>query len=291
MSISLPVGMVTYGNLKYTKITYSSLHRNSNIDIDLVIVIGKPDDKETLEWAIDNSIPYILHDKNKGFPVSVNDIYDLFWGGKSELPLLIIGNDVVVYPGAVDELYKYFTLTGADWISASELCTPEEYSKNFPAYRKFFTDKFELRDGVDYKDLISSYPSDGGNEVINLTFEKKIGDSHNLCLFSRKLFDTLGYIDVNFFPAYFEDNDYGRRAILSGKLKMVRLEYAHYFHFWSRTIYEENMKVTNDRLFPMNKAYYIWKWGGEPGEETKEGNISIFNRNSEDMIINYWRNQ
>ena len=291
MNIKLPVGMVTFGNLKYTKITYESLLESTSLDLDVVIVVGKPNDKDTIEWAVDNDVPMIIHDKNMGFPASVNDIYDYFWSGNSQLPLVIMGNDVVVYPGAVDSLVNRYYKTGADWVSASEVYTPERIVDEFPDTSKFFTAKLGLADGVDFRDIISYSSTTTVYGDTRLNYSKIIGDSHNLCLFSRKLYDTLGYIDVNFYPAYFEDNDYGRRAILSGELEMVRLNYSHYFHFWSRTIYEENMKVTNDKYFPMNKAYYIYKWGGEPGKETKEGNIGIFTREKEDAILNFWRNK
>ena len=294
MNIKLPVGMVTFGNLKYTKITYESLLESTSLDLDVVIVVGKPNDKDTIEWAVDNDVPMIIHDKNMGFPASVNDIYDYFWSGDSTLPLIIIGNDVIVYPEAADNLYYHHMVHGSDWVSASELYTPKEFISVFPDSRDLFDRRYgllEFKKDADYRKIVDTYTGSQGNRVTNLVDEDKIGDSHNLCLFSRKLFDTLGYIDVNFFPAYFEDNDYGKRAQLSESLKMVRLDYSHYFHFWSRTIYEENMRVTNDRVFPMNKQYYISKWGGEPGKETKTGEISIFTREHEEITIDYWRNK
>ena len=292
MNVRLPVGIVTFGNLKYTKITYDSLLESTNIDLDIAIVVGKPNDTETINWAVENDISMAsIHSKNKGFPASINDIYDYFWGGDSQLPLVILGNDIVVYPGAVDRLYTHHILNDADWVSATESFTPETFIEEYPSASKFFTSDFELDKYADFRFITDLYKRSIESDVHDLSGEKIIGDSHNMCLFSRKLFDTIGYIDVNFYPAYFEDNDYSRRAILSNKLKMVKLGYANYFHFWSRTIYEEGMKKTNDKYFPMNKKYYKRKWGGEPGKETEVGNVGIFTREREKIVLDFWRSR
>jgi len=299
------VGMATYGNLKYTKLAYNSLVEHTDTEFDIYIVIGKPGDQETLDWVIAKDIPYILHGINKGFPYSVNDIYDFFWSGDDTSPILIIGNDVVVYPNAVDKLYEKYLETGADWISSSELFIPESFTEEYPELRDNFKVDLELKLGLGYSFITDLYEEEVSGNCIDLKTLDIIGDSHNLTLFSRKLFDTIGYIDTNFFPAYFEDNDYGRRAILSDDIQMLKLEDSHYFHFWSRTIYEEGTKKMNDNFFPHNKEYYKYKWGGFPGSETLEipfdskiatlglwelpYTLGIFTRECEEDILEYWR--
>lgn len=77
--------------------------------------------------------------------------------------------------------------------------------------------------------------------------------------------------DVNFYPAYFEDNDYLYRIKLSefnyfmyGGLK-VHHEGSK-TQFWNGTGDEERT-VSHDQ-FRTNRSYYKQKWGGEPGYET-----------------------
>lgn len=81
----------------------------------------------------------------------------------------------------------------------------------------------------------------------------------------------IGYFDETFYPAYFEDNDYIRRMFLLGyKQKIVRkAKYIHYKN-GSATLKEQRRKgidKDHDKNFRRNKAYYIKKWGGVPGNE------------------------
>jgi len=297
MVMRIQVGMVTFGNLNYSKLAIDSLYASTDIPIELVIIVGKPGDLETQKWAKSIGATVITHNINKGFPASLNDIYDIFWVGKdSRDPILILGNDVVVYPLAVDRLLNYYHLTKCDWVSSQQLYTPKKYCELFPSYRSYFSDDFSAVEGFDYRWLLKDYiyqkeiPTDVQEILVHdLTTYNQVGDSHNLCLFSRNLFSKIGYVDVNFFPAYFEDNDYARRAQLAN-LKMVQLVSSHYFHFWSRTIYEENMKKTNDKYFPKNKKYYIKKWGGVPGQEKITTPENIVSRDYEETVLDYWRN-
>ncbi len=75
----------------------------------------------------------------------------------------------------------------------------------------------------------------------------------------------VGQFDENFYPAYFEDNDY---------LYRMRLEGLHIFDklgFISPLVYRNSQ--TAEKMpevlthFEINKNYYISKWGGEPNKE------------------------
>jgi GT2 family glycosyltransferase len=78
--------------------------------------------------------------------------------------------------------------------------------------------------------------------------------------------DTVGWFDENFFPIYFEDNDYRRRCYLAD-VPVVNLI--------SRTAHDNSSTIAsgyakhNERTFPRNGDYYAAKWGGPPGHETR----------------------
>lgn len=92
---------------------------------------------------------------------------------------------------------------------------------------------------------------------------------------------TIGLLDENFMPAYFEDNDYSYRISLS-PYEMVNLEpYAYEKngritipappskHLLSQTI-ASNPKyasLNNYTFSEWNKNHYTMKWGGIPGQE------------------------
>lgn len=85
--------------------------------------------------------------------------------------------------------------------------------------------------------------------------------------------DKIGLVDEwSFFPIYFDDNDYHYRTWLAG------VEWAEITKGWkhgegehkgSLTIHSDPaIKNRNHQTFEANKARYIEKWGGLPGEET-----------------------
>lgn len=97
------------------------------------------------------------------------------------------------------------------------------------------------------------------------------GGDNGFSLFALPLavFDVVGKFDANFYPAYFEDNDYVVRMKLH-KLPIYQLDPPGYYHKGSATINsfdEERMRQHHDN-FRKNEQYYINKWGGPPGKET-----------------------
>lgn len=79
--------------------------------------------------------------------------------------------------------------------------------------------------------------------------------------------DKFGTFDENLFPAYFEDNDMAYRIKILGGAQKCLLE-ARMFHAGSVTQNMDGMQVVNGPTFEGNRAYYIRKWGGNPGSET-----------------------
>ncbi len=90
-------------------------------------------------------------------------------------------------------------------------------------------------------------------------------------LISKKCFtEEVGAFDTNFFPAYFEDNDYLYRMALRSDVversicDEVPSLNPHIFRA-SSTIQKEPKLL--DGYMDKNREYYIKKWGGEPHEE------------------------
>jgi len=76
--------------------------------------------------------------------------------------------------------------------------------------------------------------------------------------------DLVGRFDPTFFPAYYEDNDYARRAKLKGiGIKHLGHEIVS-AHVGSATI-KSGFAVDSHA----NHLYYQRKWGGSPGQETR----------------------
>lgn len=77
-----------------------------------------------------------------------------------------------------------------------------------------------------------------------------------------------GWFDESFTPAYFEDNDMHYRIRMAGG-RAVKHTKAPFFHKGSVTQNWDGHQVVNGSMFEDNRRYYIWKWGGPPGEETR----------------------
>lgn len=84
-------------------------------------------------------------------------------------------------------------------------------------------------------------------------------------MITARSFLKIGRFDENFTPAYFEDNDYCHRTLLSG-MKILRSQNAPFYHYGSQT-QNAGAPVCSPHQFANNRNYYMGKWGGLPGNE------------------------
>jgi GT2 family glycosyltransferase len=103
--------------------------------------------------------------------------------------------------------------------------------------------------------------------IIRLWKPEFICTELNWCSFilSVEAYKKVGKFDENFFPAYFEDNDYFRRMQLSGVTIIVNPMLNPVVYRNSMTI-QKTPELNNG--FEKNRQYYISKWGGQPTQET-----------------------
>lgn len=261
------VGMVTFGNVEFTRLAIAELRAQSRESFDLFIVIGKPNDAETRALMQEMDCRFVIHGNNRGFPASINDICDEAFVLNDYDAVIMVGNDVVIYPQAIDHLIGHARTTDYAWICGAQfdvrsLCQrypearPDFEGESF-VFRHFDRRPWELHNAARLAELRA------GADTVQ---DGAISDVRNLCLFKREAFERLGYADVNFWPGgYFEDNDYCRRALLT-HVRACTLPRAAYFHFWSRTIHQGGGS-TSSRLFERNRDHYVRKWGGEVGME------------------------
>lgn len=82
----------------------------------------------------------------------------------------------------------------------------------------------------------------------------------------KVVFDLVGPFDEDFFPAYFEDNDYEYRVKLHPHTE-IEID-----DVLSPTLYRNSMTIKKDKTlnnnFAANEKRYITKWGGMPSKET-----------------------
>lgn len=277
-------GFVTFGLTQFSKLAVQSIRDTVTNPYDIFVIVGKPGDIETKEWLKSEGIPHKVHTENMGFPASINDIYDFAWKENDYDNLIILGNDVILYPYAGDSLIDLANSSEYEVISALQYDV-KDLVREHPETQEYFKgDNYIIED-------FSSKPWEkfnGYSKESNIA-DMRLYDIQNLCLYKKSVFDKIGYTDVNFYPAYYIDNDYARRIVLAN-IKVCSMVNARFFHFWSRVINQGTGGSTH-HYFENNRRYYQYKWGGDFGEETKMPELKISNRIWEKEIIEMWKNK
>lgn len=100
-------------------------------------------------------------------------------------------------------------------------------------------------------------------------------------VFTPDLLKVVGYLDENFYPGYFEDNDYRYRQKLAGaQMSSFPLESTH---LTSSTLHSsKQFEERNQVTFAKNFEYYVEKWGGPPGRELYQSPFNL------GYPISYW---
>ncbi len=109
----------------------------------------------------------------------------------------------------------------------------------------------------------------------------KSQNGYSSLVFKPELLYEVGYLDENFFPAYYEDNDHRYRMKLAG----LEWEYfpLDYDHIVSATIKKDPAIFAKNQItFKENGRYYVEKWGGLPGQEKY---LTPFDM---DLPLDYW---
>lgn len=98
--------------------------------------------------------------------------------------------------------------------------------------------------------------------------EHRANMQFTICAINPIAIETIGCFDENFFPIYFEDVDWYRRAALAG-LEMMAIPNTCLIHMGSKSVHSNSaLMQQNHETFSRNNTYYQRKWGGEIGKET-----------------------
>lgn len=181
--------------------------------------------------------PYIIDNwaENKGVAAAWNIGCDLAASDNCDF-ILVINDDIAAAPFAVEHLAKIISTDETVGVITGTDCK--------------FTHTVD--------------------QIVNHNYEiidPDIIDAPDFAFFmlTSKSFSYIGRFDEGLYPAYFEDNDYCYRTILSG-LRCVRSQTAKFFHYGSQT-QNSGDPVVPSEIFERNREYYKQKWGGEPGSE------------------------
>jgi GT2 family glycosyltransferase len=272
------IGISTFGNLDFTKLAVRSIRETATKDVTILVVVGKPDDTETLKFALDEADMVIQHNRNWGFPASCNDVLDAAWKHADFDFCILMGNDVIAYPGCIDGMIEMAESGQWEQVCAT-IFDVHSLLHHHPETAKFFTGpNFVFSDFAARPWELHQPRTEYGEEPNSLK------DIQNMSLYTKGAFAKLGYFDVGFWPnGYFSDNSYAMRGLHAG-VKGVGASHCEFFHWWSRTIHQGPTRA-NNVYFERNRELYISMWGGEPGKETRQAPCHVGSRAHEEKLI------
>lgn len=165
--------------------------------------------------------------------------------------------------------------------------SPDSFGKQFKDYHVEYHPEnagvgrswnIGFRYGADYNILVSAsmYFKNGISELVDkLSYANEYGlltyEGWHTIVIGKKTIEKIGYIDENFYPAYYEDNDY-----------MYRMKLANIHNKPNGAILPKvdidvecagnAMSMKNGVFVDLqkNSDYYERKWGGKPGQEKYE---------------------
>lgn len=116
----------------------------------------------------------------------------------------------------------------------------------------------------DIQKFYSGY--ENGNDFIYTENTSPL-NMYSCFLISPNIIKKVGWFDENFYPAYYEDNDYAYRMKLAGiEFNSVATNISHVGSATIKSFSEAEISMHHNQ-FRNNTVYYTRKWGGLPGKE------------------------
>lgn len=238
---------------KYTRFALESVEtamvyaKTHNIDCRILLIDNASTDETKVEAGkkVSNLFSHLRNEERWSFQKSVNvGVQDGFERGYDIV--LVCNNDIVLHPEAIWRIAQRFEKGDVGMVTCMDV-RGEMNEKKIPTFRI---------------------------EVL-LTKDKEEVDEAphpNFSAFAvnQECWGKAGEFDEVFAPAYFEDNDYHYRMKLL-EIKAIILPTAMFYHYGSRTqneASENGLPFVSGGSFENNRASYVKKWGGVPGQET-----------------------
>jgi GT2 family glycosyltransferase len=191
------------------------------------------------------AVSVIRNRSNRGVAASWNQ--GVRWGAANGYDhFLIMNNDLVVHPRAIENLTRVFERDDVYLASMYDVGDDLGAPEDLPHFR-----------------LTPPTAAPAPN------FSAFLIGTKTLAAMTASGDPLGGLFDEGFFPAYFEDNDYYYRLKLYlGESSAIASTDALCYHYCGRTQYQlADAPIVPPDRYEENCVYYVKKWGGKPGQE------------------------
>lgn len=240
MGKKLSIITLTYNQLKKATIPYiESLYKNTDSDLFELIIVDNNSQDGTVEYLQElekqkDNLKVIYNKENLGYSKGNNQGLKVAQGEY----LALLNNDIILSPNWYEPLFKKLEEKSTGLISTSVI--ENFFTREFNFLRT--ADKFRKKAKTDYIDYV--FPDFA-------------------CVMLRRDFlEKVGYLDENFTPAYYEDDDYCVRAILNGYTNYISTQ-SYIYHKTSSTGKKLPSKSRME-LFERNEKYFMEKYKDNP---------------------------
>lgn len=193
--------------------------------------------RESAHAGFADMVTVLRNEQNKGVSGSWNQgiKYGLEHGYTH---FLILNNDILVHPHAIDGMLKRMDHGGVALVAAVDI----------------------------------SGESRAPTEIFNMPDKEPSESPHpnfSCFMITKDTIETVGWFDEVFFPGYFEDNSYHYRVkLIRGDNAAITTTTAMFYHFGSKTQNQDIGKpIVPGPQFEKNRTEFIKLWGGNPGQE------------------------
>lgn len=240
--------ILSYNTLDLLKLCIESIRAYTEAGTYEMIVVENASEDGSAEWLkTQPDLICVYNEENQGFPKGCNQGLEIATGTE----LLLLNSDTVVTKDWLFNLRR--ALYSSDAVGAVSCVT--NYCSNLQQIE------------VSYKSIEEMFAFAASYNKSNPTLWEKRTKLVGFCyLFKREVFEAVGFLDEQFSPGNFEDDDYSLRILQNGyDLLLCHDTFIHHFgsEAFKKKFHSPNEEEVIERysaLLSRNQGIFFEKW-------------------------------